>query len=73
MANEKKFADFIESNMRTQPAVYGEIRKVNIGFLQVSQEEADVMDLGKNECGASNYGKVGVSAETQRVDRRAAA
>jgi len=73
MANEKKFADFIESNMRPQPAVYGEIRKVNIGFLQVSQEEADVMDLGKNECGASNYGKVGVSAETQRVDRRAAA
>jgi len=25
-----------------------------------------VMDLGKNECGASNYGKVGVSAEVMR-------
>lgn len=73
MANEKKFAEFIEENMRPQPPVYGEIRQVNIGFLEVSQEEADVMDLGKNECGASNYGKVGVSAELERVDRRQAA
>ena len=73
LANEKKFAEFIEENMRPQPPVYAEIRKVNIGFLEVSQEEADVMDLGKNECGASNYGKVGVSAEIERVDRRQAA
>ncbi|MDD3815152.1 MAG: MBL fold metallo-hydrolase [Desulfocapsaceae bacterium] len=73
LANEKKFAEFIEENMRPQPAVYAEIRKVNIGFLQVAQEEADVMDLGKNECGASNYGKVGVSAGNERVDRRMAA
>lgn len=66
LANEKKFAEFIEENMRPQPAVYGEIRKVNIGFLAVSEEEADVMDLGKNECGASNYGKKGVSAVGDR-------
>ncbi|ODS42858.1 MAG: hypothetical protein MSIBF_06205 [Candidatus Altiarchaeales archaeon IMC4] len=66
LANEKKFADFIEENMRPQPAVYAEIRKVNIGFLEVSDDEADVMDLGKNECGASNYGKQGVSAEGAR-------
>jgi hypothetical protein len=33
------------------------------GWLKVSQAEADTMDPGKNECGASNYGKVGVSAE----------
>ena len=70
LVNEKNFSEFIEENMRPQPPVYGEIRKVNIGFLEVSQEEADVMDLGKNECGASNYGKVGVSAEIERVDRR---
>lgn len=67
LANEKKFAEFIEENMRPQPPVYAEIRKVNIGFLEVSEEEADVMDLGKNECGASNYGKVGVSAELERA------
>ncbi len=67
LANEKKFAEFIEENMRPQPPVYAEIRKVNIGFLEVGEEEADVMDLGKNECGASNYGKVGVSAELERA------
>lgn len=68
LANEKKFAEFIQENMRPQPGVYAEIRRVNGGWLKVSPEEADTMDLGKNECGASNYGKVGVSAEAQRCD-----
>ncbi|MFZ5775142.1 MAG: MBL fold metallo-hydrolase [Thermodesulfobacteriota bacterium] len=66
LPNEKKFAEFIQDNMRPQPGVYAEIRRVNGGWLKVSPEEADTMDLGKNECGASNYGKVGVSAEVQR-------
>ncbi len=66
MAHEKKFADFIEENMRPQPPVYTEIRQVNIGALEVSNDQADVMDLGKNECGASHYGKKGVSAEGER-------
>ncbi|MDP2105595.1 MAG: MBL fold metallo-hydrolase, partial [Desulfobulbaceae bacterium] len=66
LPNEKKFAEFIQDNMRPQPGVYTEIRRVNGGWLKVSPEEADAMDLGKNECGASNYGKVGVSAEVQR-------
>ena len=66
LPNEKKFAEFIQDNMRPQPGVYAEIRRVNGGWLKVSQAEADTMDLGKNECGASNYGKVGVSAEVQR-------
>ena len=64
--NEKKFAEFIEENMRPQPGVYAEIRRVNGGWLKVSPEEANTMDLGKNECGASNYGKVGISAEVLR-------
>ncbi|MFH7319943.1 MBL fold metallo-hydrolase [Desulfurivibrio sp. D14AmB] len=64
--NEKKFAEFIQENMRPQPGVYAEIRRVNGGWLKVSPEEANIMDLGKNECGASNYGKVGVSAEVLR-------
>lgn len=64
--NENKFAAFIEENMRPQPGVYAEIRRANGGWLKVSPEEANTMDLGKNECGASNYGKVGVSAEVLR-------
>ena len=66
LPTELKFREFIRDNMRTQPGVYAEIRRVNGGWLEVTPEKADVMDLGKNECGASNYGKVGVSAESQR-------
>lgn len=66
LPNENKFAEFIHDNMRPQPGVYAEIRRVNGGWLQVSLEEANTMDLGKNECGASNYGKAGVSSEVQR-------
>lgn len=64
---ELKFAQFIAENLRPQPAVYAQIRRVNGGWLKVDEEEANTMDLGKNECGASNYGKVGVSAESNRA------
>ncbi|MGD1974571.1 MAG: MBL fold metallo-hydrolase [Desulfobacterales bacterium] len=56
IAEEEEFVRFIEDNMRKQPDVYGEIRKVNAGILEVDDEEQEVMDLGKNECAASMYG-----------------
>ena len=52
--NEADFIHFIQDNMRTQPEVYAEIRKVNAGVLQVDEDEQDIMDLGKNECAASS-------------------
>ena len=52
--NEADFIQFIQDNMRTQPEVYAEIRKVNAGLLQVDEDEQDIMDLGKNECAASS-------------------
>jgi glyoxylase-like metal-dependent hydrolase (beta-lactamase superfamily II) len=57
IAEEDEFVRFIEDNMRKQPEVYGEIRKVNAGILEVDDEEQEVMDLGKNECAASMYGQ----------------
>ncbi len=51
--NETDFIAFIQDNMRTQPEVYAEIRKVNAGLLQVDEDQQDIMDLGKNECAAS--------------------
>ncbi len=66
--HEGKFAEFIAENMRPQPDVYAQIRKMNAGWLEACDDEQDSMDLGKNECGASNYGKVGVSAESERQD-----
>ena len=56
IAEEDEFVRFIENNMRKQPDVYGEIRKVNAGILEVDDEEQEIMDLGKNECAASMYG-----------------
>lgn len=55
--NETDFVRFIQDNMRKQPDVYGEIRKVNAGILKVDADEQEIMDLGKNECAASMYGK----------------
>ncbi|MBT4555355.1 MAG: MBL fold metallo-hydrolase [Candidatus Marinimicrobia bacterium] len=50
-----KFTEFIMDNMRKSPEVYNEIRKVNSGWLDVDIDEADIMDLGKNECAAAAY------------------
>ncbi|MEN8257835.1 MAG: MBL fold metallo-hydrolase [Thermodesulfobacteriota bacterium] len=66
MVHEGKFSDFIQENLRPQPAVYADIRRINAGWLTVDLAEQNTMDLGKNECGASHYGKVGVSAESER-------
>ena len=54
---ESDFVRFIKANIRKQPDVYADIRKVNAGLLTVDEEEQDVMDLGKNECAASMHSK----------------
>ncbi len=66
VANELQFKEFVRDNMRQQPGIYTEIRRVNGGWVKPTPEEADIMDLGKNECSVSKYGKIGVSAESQR-------
>ena len=53
--NEADFQKFIQANMRKQPDVYAEIRKVNAGWLNPEDGEQSTMDLGKNECAASAY------------------
>ena len=55
--NEDDFVSFIKDNMRKQPDEYAQIRKVNAGLLEVDEEDQEIMDLGKNECAASMYGK----------------
>ena len=47
------FFAFIKKNVRSQPEEYARIRDINAGLLEVDEDEADVMDLGKNECAAS--------------------
>ncbi|MCF7903891.1 MAG: MBL fold metallo-hydrolase, partial [Candidatus Marinimicrobia bacterium] len=53
--NDKDFQKFILENIRKQPDVYAEIRKVNAGWLNPEDDEQSTMDLGKNECAASAY------------------
>ena len=53
VSTEAEFTEFIKDNMRPQPEVYAEIRKVNAGLLEVDAEKQEIMDLGKNECAAS--------------------
>jgi len=47
------FTEFIKANMRKQPEVYAEIRKVNAGLIEPDEEELKTMDIGKNECAAT--------------------
>lgn len=58
MDSAEKFTEFIKDNMRKSPDIYREIRRVNTGWLDVKLDEADVMDLGKNECTAMAYNKI---------------
>lgn len=53
IADERRFFAFIEANMRKQPDEYAKIREINAGFLEVDETQQDIMDLGKNECAAS--------------------
>ena len=53
ISTETEFIEFIKDNMRPQPEVYAEVRKVNAGLLEVDPEKQEIMDLGKNECAAS--------------------
>lgn len=53
LASVEDFVAFIQKNLRPQPEVYDQIRKVNAGLLEVDAEEQEIMDLGKNECAAS--------------------
>tara|TARA_Y100000590_G_scaffold450575_1_gene590474 strand:+ start:1280 stop:2434 length:1155 start_codon:yes stop_codon:yes gene_type:complete len=55
LSSENEFVQFIIDNMRESPEVYIDIKKVNRGLVQVTEQEADIMDLGKNECAASHY------------------
>ncbi|MBT3178276.1 MAG: MBL fold metallo-hydrolase [Desulfobacula sp.] len=54
LENIDDFTEFIKANMREQPKVYAEIRKVNVGLIEPPEEEQEIMDVGKNECAASS-------------------
>jgi len=57
ITDQAAFYEFIKSNMRKQPEEYVKIREINAGLVEVDDEQQDVLDLGKNECAASQMQK----------------
>lgn len=47
------FVAFIQENMRPQPELYGEIRRVNLGLVTACEDQRTALEIGKNECAAS--------------------
>jgi glyoxylase-like metal-dependent hydrolase (beta-lactamase superfamily II) len=45
-----EFAVWIASNVTTPPEAYPKIKAANVGLLEPTPEEADVLEAGKNEC-----------------------
>ena len=53
--DKPEFLRFIQSNMRKQPDEYAVIRRINANLEQVVDDQAEELDLGKNECAATAY------------------
>jgi glyoxylase-like metal-dependent hydrolase (beta-lactamase superfamily II) len=51
--DEQAFITFIKENMRPQPEIYGEIRRVNLGLVEACETQRTALELGKNQCAAS--------------------
>jgi len=56
------FISFIKANMRPQPEEYKRIRRINANLEQADDEEANMLDIGKNECAASAYARLQASS-----------
>lgn len=53
IADEEQFVDYVVSHLGDPPAVYSDIRKVNLGWLEKSAEDIQVLEVGRNECALS--------------------
>lgn len=53
IADEKDFIEFVVSHLGEPPAIYADIRKVNLGVLTPDAEKAKELEVGRNECALS--------------------
>lgn len=51
VADEKVFAKKIEDSLLENPERYQDIRKVNLGLLEVEEKKLQELEIGKNLCG----------------------
>lgn len=52
MQSEEEFIAWVKGRTTSFPEAYRTIKVINAGLLEVSPEEADVLEVGKNECAA---------------------
>lgn len=53
MTDEALFVEHVVSHLGTAPAIYQDIRRVNLGWDEVDEEKAGVLEVGRNECALS--------------------
>jgi glyoxylase-like metal-dependent hydrolase (beta-lactamase superfamily II) len=46
----ERFRAWVESHVSTPPEAYPHIKAINVGLAEVTPQEADVLEAGKNEC-----------------------
>ena len=50
IASETEFAEWVKAHVASFPDAYRQIKVINVGLMEVSPEEADELEVGKNEC-----------------------
>ncbi len=50
IATEQEFTEWVSDHVTAFPEAYRKIKIINAGLLEVSPEEADELEVGKNEC-----------------------
>ena len=53
LKTEEDFIRFLKENQGEAPAIYQDIRKVNMHWIAVDEDRARELELGKNQCAAS--------------------
>jgi glyoxylase-like metal-dependent hydrolase (beta-lactamase superfamily II) len=46
----EEFRAWVESHLSEPPEAYRHIKAINVGLIQVSETEADILEAGRNEC-----------------------
>ncbi len=55
IGDEEGFVRYIQTQIKSQPPIYADIRLVNLQKKTVDEDEASEMELGKNECAAAPH------------------
>jgi hypothetical protein len=53
MSDEEAFVEHVVTHLGDAPPIYQDIRKVNMGWVQVDGQQARELEVGRNECALS--------------------